>query len=496
MPGMFFVHGEGSRPWTPEGHDGAGYPATPSDVDVVIVGGGFSGLTAAYNLQQAGLTTVTLEARNLIGGKSRSLKREKGLGYLEMGATWINEVTQPNVFQLTQDFGLEVVEQYIEGQTIFQDTNGTVSWNDQGGDPEPSELFLILIIEAAALLIDNTVFDKWPLKMDVTFAEWVDQLGMWKDPHLQNICRGLTQAIVGREPEDIGAHYFLDYISSGQGLVKSLMAEDRGGAQYQWLKNGTTSIAMSLAGAMTPGSVLIDTPVRSITQHENVTVVTSEDGQSFNAKKVVIAMTQNVWSNVEFTPPLPCSKRALAANTKPGIYAKVLVSYTEPWWRTAGWVGKLTSFKGPIGFSWEISEDSLSLYALALFIAGDHAVRWHALSAPERREAVLEHLAELVGEDLAVKARVPLEYEYVEWTKEEYILGGPTSSMGPGMLRKYGAALREPFGSLHFAGTETAYDWKGYLEGAVTAGQRAAREIVAELGPEGEVRVGDVLVAE
>lgn len=74
--------------------------------------------------------------------------------------------------------------------------------------------------------------------MDVTFAEWVDQLGMWDDPHLQNICRGLTQAILGREPEDIGAHYFLDYINSGQGLVKSLMAEDRGGAQYQWLKNG------------------------------------------------------------------------------------------------------------------------------------------------------------------------------------------------------------------------------------------------------------------
>jgi monoamine oxidase len=233
---------------------------------------------------------------------------------------------------------------------------------------------------------------------------------------------------------------------------------------------------------MTPGSVLINTPVTSITQHEDVTVVTAGEGQTFKTKKVVIAMTQNVWKNVGFKPPLPCSKRTLAANTKPGIYAKVIVTYNQPWWRTAGWVGKLTSFKGPIGFSWEISEESMSLYALALFIAGDHAARWHALSAPERREAILDHLSELVGEDLADQARVPLEYEYVEWTKEEYIMGGPTSSMGPGMLRKYGAALREPFGSLHFAGTETAYDWKGYLEGAVTAGQRAAREIVAELG--------------
>lgn len=233
---------------------------------------------------------------------------------------------------------------------------------------------------------------------------------------------------------------------------------------------------------MTPGSVLINTPVTSINQHDGITTVSAGKNQTFTAKKVVIAMTQNVWNNVDFTPPLPCGKKALAAQTKPGIYAKVVVSYTEPWWRAAGWVGKLTSFKGPIGFSWEISEESLDLYALALFVAAEHAVRWHALDAPERREAILEHLAELVGEDLADKARDPLEYEYTEWTKEEYIMGGPTTSMGPGMLRKYGAALREPFGSLHFAGTETAYDWKGYLEGAVTAGQRAAAEIIEDLG--------------
>jgi flavin-dependent amine oxidoreductase len=136
MSNMFFVRGDESRPWTPEGYDDDEYPpAPPSDVDVVIVGGGFSGLTAAYDLQKAGLTTVVLEAKHVIGGKSRSQKREKGLGYLEMGATWINEFTQPNVYQLTQEFGLEVVEQYTDGQVIFQDTDGTVNWNDQGGEP-------------------------------------------------------------------------------------------------------------------------------------------------------------------------------------------------------------------------------------------------------------------------------------------------------------------------------------------------------------------------
>jgi monoamine oxidase len=50
------------------------------------------------------------------------------------------------------------------------------------------------------------------------------------------------------------------------------------------------------------------------------------------------------------------------------------------------------------------------------------------------------------------------------------------------MLRKYGVALREPFENIHFGGGETAFEWKGYLDGANTSGQRAAKEVVDILG--------------
>jgi monoamine oxidase len=90
------------------------------------------------------------------------------------------------------------------------------------------------------------------VEKDVTFAEWIDQMGKWENPHLQDICRGLTQAIVGREPEDIGAHYFLDYINSGQGLTESLMSETRDGAQYQWLKNGQSFSSIGRRRTLTP----------------------------------------------------------------------------------------------------------------------------------------------------------------------------------------------------------------------------------------------------
>lgn len=182
---------------------------------------------------------------------------------------------------------------------------------------------------------------------------------------------------------------------------------------------------------------------------------------------------------ITFEPALPSSKHALLSATKPGIYAKMLLSYRTPWWRSAGLVGKFASFLGPICFSWDTSNASSNQYSLAIFIAGRIAADWHALPQDQKEPAVLEHLASLVeGYGLAEQALDVEEVNFVEWTNEEWLEGAPTSALGPGVLRKHGSALREPWGDVHFAGTDTAYEWKGYLEGAVTAGQRAAEEVV------------------
>lgn len=245
---------------------------------------------------------------------------------------------------------------------------------------------------------------------------------------------------------------------------------------------GTTSIAVNLAKTLTPGSVLINTPVKKIKQHDGITSVTAATGQTFKTKKVILAIPTNTYADITFSPPLPCKKTALFSSTKPGIYAKLILSYAEPWWRDAGLVGKFSSAVGPVSFSWDTSDLKKEQYSLAIFVAGDIAARWYELPDAEREVSVVEHLASLVGGDLEDNARDVLEINSAEWTLEDYIYGAPTSSMGPGMLRKYGTVLRESFGSLHFGGGETAYEWKGYLEGALTAGQRAAEEVIDELG--------------
>ncbi|KAF4977980.1 hypothetical protein FZEAL_5572 [Fusarium zealandicum] len=404
--------------------NGESHPEQPVDVDVVVVGGGFSGLMSAYDLHQSGLTTVVLEAKETIGGRSRTHQLKSGPGLVELGATWINNMTQPAIFALSEDLGLETSEQYTEGDEISQGLDGKVQRVSPGDQPNGTveEMAALKLVESLYGLIEEASnktdlynMDQFPSNEDVSLAEWVEQKGLWK---------------------------------CGLG---DLSSEGKMGAQSLKIKKGTTAISTGLADALPPANVLVKHPVGAITQDCNNTVlVTAATGQTFRAKRVIIAIPSHMYAGIKFSPPLPRKQNTLVSHIKGGVYAKMILSYTEPWWRNAGLIGKFSSLVGPVCLSWDTSDPELSQYSLAIFVAGDIADRWHGLCESRRKKAIVEHLAVLVGEELADRARDTVEVNYAEWTNEEYILGAPTGTMGPGVLRKYGTALREPFRSLHF----------------------------------------------
>ena len=101
-----------------------------------------------------------------------------------------------------------------------------------------------------------------------------------------------------------------------------------------------------------------------------------------------------------------------------------------------------------------------------------------SLTAPERRQAVIDCFVRLFGE----RAGSPIRYIEWSWEQEEWTRGCPTCRFPPGGWTAWGPWLREPQGQIHWAGTETATQWSGYMEGAVQSGERAAAEVLEALG--------------
>jgi monoamine oxidase len=111
------------------------------------------------------------------------------------------------------------------------------------------------------------------------------------------------------------------------------------------------------------------------------------------------------------------------------------------------------------------------------FIEGDRARTLGRLEPDDRRRIVLESL----GRSFGPRAGSPRDYIELDWSEEEWTRGCYGAHFAPGVWTQYGLALRQPVGLIHWAGTETASVWNGYMDGAVRSGERAAAEILGLL---------------
>jgi monoamine oxidase len=162
-----------------------------------------------------------------------------------------------------------------------------------------------------------------------------------------------------------------------------------------------------------------------------------------------------------------------------GACIKCMAFYEEPFWRAAGLSGSAVSDPGPLSIIFDNSPPDGSPGIVVGFLEGHWARELGRAGPEERRAAVLENLARLFGP----QAAGPERYMERNWTDEEWSRGCYVGYTGPGVLTAYGPALRAPIGPVHWAGTETATVWNGYMDGAIQSGERAALEVLAALAP-------------
>lgn len=151
--------------------------------------------------------------------------------------------------------------------------------------------------------------------------------------------------------------------------------------------------------------------------------------------------------------------------------------YEEPFWRRDGLSGQGTSDVGPARVTFDIRLPTGPPGVLLGFLEGRFAREWAQRPAAERREAILAGHARLFGP----RAARPVDFVERIWAEEEWTRGCYGCLMTTGGWTEYRRALREPIGSLHWAGAETAIVWNGYMDGAVSSGERAAVEVLAQI---------------
>ncbi|KAK1143553.1 hypothetical protein N8T08_006359 [Aspergillus melleus] len=458
-------------------------PTVNETTDVIIIGAGLAGLSAAHDVLRAGLSCVVLEARDRVGGKTWSTPLSDGKGVIDLGAAWINDTNQSKIYALAQRYGVELIEQNTQGNASFQDADGNCSPFAYGELPnfdKATQAHLAGIRDMCEA--DCQALDTWRPKdtsLDsLTFEAYLRSRGA--SEAALSTATVWTRAMLGQDPKDISALYFLNYCKSGGGLLQ-MRSDRKHGGQYLRVRQGTQAFSLGLAYSLPEGTVRLSSPVQSVIQTADRAVRVQAGGAVYAGRKVIITVPSPAMKTISFYPKLPPAKQAWIESTTYGYYTKAMMEFRSPFWVKAGFCGLAQSFIGPASVVRDTCSPEDRKYVLTCFMSGDPGRAWAALPTKEREQSLLQQLTKLFGVS-------NLDSEFMqmttyEWVNDEWAgWGCPCTALTPGVLDTLGPdALRESSGNLHFAGTETAGEWKGYMEGAVRSGERAAAEVVKSL---------------
>jgi monoamine oxidase len=457
---------------------------SPGDrtADVVVVGAGLAGLTAARTLTAAGRRVLVLEARDRVGG--RTLNHPLPGGHVaDLGGTWIGP-TQNAVAALAKELGLATFPQVDDGDAVYWRSGVRTTYPSGGptggAPPDPT-----ILPDLVAVL---TLIDQMSASVPVD-APWnADQAEDWDSqtldtwlrehtvsPQTRKVASGAFNALFGAEAREISLLYALWYVAcagdeSNPGTFERLI-DVQGGAQERRFVDGAQSLSLRMARAL--GSrVQLSTPVRSITQTGSGVRVVS-DRVTVRAAHAIVAIPPTLAARIVYDPPMPTARDHYTQHSPQGRLIKVEAIYDQPFWRSAGLTGAVVSDTGPGKICYDVTPADNALGGLLAFVGGD-AARQYGDDHAALKAAVVAQFAEFFGP----QAARPREVAVQDWSDEIWSRGAPVHLLAPGALIQDRGAIWDPVGRIHWAGTETATYWHGYMDGAITSGQRAAQEVL------------------
>uniref|UniRef100_A0AAX7V4V8 Amine oxidase n=1 Tax=Astatotilapia calliptera TaxID=8154 RepID=A0AAX7V4V8_ASTCA len=457
-------------------------------------------LSAAKLLKASGLDPVVLEARDRVGGRTFTVQNKEAK-WVDLGGAYIGP-TQNRILRLAKEYGIKTYK-VNEQENLVHYVNGK-SYPFKGSLPP--------MWNPIALMDFNNLFRT----MD-KMGEEIPRDAPWRAPHAEEWDKMTMQELfeklcwtrtarrfatlfvnvnVTSEPHEVSALWFLWYVKQCGGTMR-IFSTTNGGQERKFV-GGANQVSQCMAREL-GDRVKLQSPVYRIDQTGDMVVVETVDKQTYKAKYVIVATPPALNLKMHFNPELPPLRNQLINRVPMGSVIKCMVYYRENFWRKKGYCGSMVIEEegAPIGLTLDDTKPDGTVPCIMGLV---QSFKQFSVIVYILLRRICEIYSKVLGTDEALH---PVHYEEKNWCEEEYSGGCYTAYFPPGILTQFGRVLREPVGKLYFAGTETATEWSGYMEGAVQAGERAAREVMCAMGklqpnqiwqPEPENDVREVLM--
>jgi putrescine oxidase len=447
--------------------------------DVIVVGAGVTGLTAAYRLLQAGREVTVLEARTRIGGRLLSEQhhgRDQQTAEFEVGGQWVSP-DQTALIAMIEELGLDTFPRYRAGESVYVDRRGMAH---RFLDEMPVSATTNAEIERLTKTLDALVAEMNPDRPwehpdagyldSVSFQEWLRAQSDDVEAR-DNIALYIGPAMLTKPSHSFSALQAI-LMAASAGSFSHLVDADF--ILDKRVVGGLASVPGALAERIGHDRIRLGADVTLIEWREDGAVVHVGE-ESFEARHVVLAVPPTVQRRIRFTPEMPAEHRMAREHQSFGLVIKVQLVYPTPFWREQGLSGTGFAPYLPLHEIYDNTPEGEERGFLVGFVAGLNADELGRLSAEERRAGIVESAAAYFGD----QALEPIVFHESDWQHQELTGGAYGTSFDLGSLTRYGTKLREPMGAVQFGSSDVAGLGFQHVDGAIRVGSEIAERVLA-----------------